>query len=201
MKTSFTVLCLLLLVITANAASLVINWSMNPSDGRRLVNRTASPLSAGTTASGDGTLLELGYYSMASISNPFSGDWMVLASSSIGDDGVEVAGRFSTTTILGTSVFPSLTTSTPLSIRFYDGTTVANSSYFNAVSNSNGSWNYVVPTDPAPVLNLAIDKLPTIVFESVGPGAFSTVLPIPEPSHILLVVVGGFIAVSRRLRE
>jgi hypothetical protein len=174
---------------------------MTPSDGRRLVNRTASPLSAGTAASGDGTLLELGYYTLASIANPFAGNWMVLATSTMGDDGIEVAGRFSTTTILGANISPSLTGATPLAIRFYDGTSIGNSNYFNTISNSSGTWNYITPTDPAPILNLAIDKSNAIVFESNGQGAFSTVLPIPEPSQILLVMIGGFVSLARRRRE
>lgn len=198
MKTHFFLICILLSPAISSAASLVINWSMEPSDGRRLTNRTASPLSAGTSISGDGTLLELGYYSMATTSNPFAGSWMVLSASSIGDDGIEVAGRFSTSTILGAGTFPGLTTSTPLSIRFYDGTSVANSTYFNAVSNVTGTWNYIIPNDPAPILNLTISK-DFSVFQGET-GDYRTTIPIPEPSQMLLVV-GGFIALLRRRRE
>lgn len=199
MKTHFFLFCILFSPAVSNAASLVINWSMVPSDGRQLENRTFTPLSAGTAATGDGTLLELGYYSMATTSNPFAGSWMVLSASSIGDDGIEVAGRFSTSTVLGGGAFPGLTTSTPLSIRFYDGTSVANSTYFNAVSNVTGTWNYITPNDPAPILNLAISK-GFSVFQG-DTGAFRTTIPIPEPSHTLLVVVGSFIVFLRRRKE
>lgn len=90
---------------------------------------------------------------MASVSSPFNGFWTVLSTSTMGDDGVEVAGQFSTTSVLGDGALPGLTSATPLSIRFYDGTSVANSTYFNAVSNTSGAWNYIAPNDPAPVLN------------------------------------------------
>ena len=199
MKTHFFLFCILFSPAVSTAASLVINWSMVPSDGRQLTNRTTSPLSAGTAIAGDGTLLELGYYSMASISNPFAGSWMVLSTSSIGDNGIEVAGRFSTSSVLGDAAFPGLTTSTPFSIRFYDGTSVANSTYFNAVSNVSGAWNYITPNDPAPILNLAIAKEVSTVFQ--GTGDFRTVIPIPEPSHMILVMLGGVVALSRRRRE
>ncbi len=185
----------------ANAAFLMINWSMTPSDGRQLTNKTASPLCAGTALSGDGTLLELGYYSMASVSNPFAGSWTILATTTIGDDGIEISGRFSTSTILGGSASGGLTSSTPLSIRFYDGTTVANSTYFNAVSKTSGSWNYIAPNDPSPVLNLAIDKGASTVFQNGLSGAFSTSIAIPESSPILLWFSGAAILLLSRQRK
>jgi hypothetical protein len=201
MKTVFTLFTSCILAVSAKAASLIVNWSMTPSDGRELTNRTGIPLSAGTPAAGDGTLLELGYYSMATASNPFAGSWTVLSSSTMGDNGIEVAGRFSTSSILGDAVLPGLTTSTPLSIRYYDSASFATSTYFNAVSNTSGAWNYVIPIDPSLTINLAIDKNVSIVFQGGVEGAFRTVVPIPEPSHMILVLVGGFIALSRRRRE
>lgn len=201
MKTLFRILSVAVLVAGADAASVLVTWSVTTVDVRRLTSRTSSPLSAGTSASGDGTLLELGYYSSASVSNPFQGFWTVLATSTIGDDGMNVAGSFSTKSILGPSNDPSLTTSTPLAIRFYDGTSVGNSTYFNAVSNTSGAWNYIAPTTPSPVINIVIDKTNNIVFQDGGSGAFRTVVPIPEPSHMILIAVGGLVALSRRRRE
>lgn len=201
MKTQLCIFVLAASIAGVDAATLLINWSVTTVDVRRLTNRTSSPLSAGTSLPGDGTLLELGYYSMASVSNPFGGLWVVLATSTIGDDGVEIAGSFSTKSILGPSSDPFLTTNTPLSIRFYDGTSVANSSYFNAVSNTSGAWNYVVPTIPTPAINIVIDKTNEIVFQDGGSGAFRTVLPIPEPSISVLAVIGGLVALTRRTRK
>jgi hypothetical protein len=201
MKTLFRILSVVVLVAGADAASILINWSVTTVDVRRLTNRTSSFLSAGTSASGDGTLLELGYYSSASVSNPFQGSWTVLATSTIGDDGMNVPGSFSTKSILGSSSDPSLTTTTPLAIRFYDGTSVGNSTYFNAVSNTSGAWNYIVPTSPSPVINIVIDKTNDVVFQDGGSGAFRTVLPIPEPSMATLTMIGGLFALVRRRRK
>lgn len=201
MKAKVILLSLIGAFAPANAASLIINWSMTPSDGRQLTNKTASPLSAGSALSGDGTLLELGYYSMASVSDPFAGSWTILATTTMGDDGIEVSGRFSTSSILGGSGLPGLTSATPLAIRFYDGTAVANSTYFNAVSKTNGSWNYIAPNDPSPVLNLAIDKGASTVFQNGLSGAFSTRIAIPESSPILLCFSGVAILLFSRQRK
>lgn len=201
MKTLFSILSVVASVAGADAASILVNWSVTTVDVRRLTNRTSSPLSAGTSAPGDGTLLELGYYSSASVSNPFQGSWTVLATSTTGDDGMNVAGSFSTKSILGPSSDPSLTTTTPLAIRFYDGTSVGNSTYFNAVSNTSGAWNYIVPTSPSPVINIVIDKTNDVVFQDGGSGAFRTVLPIPEPSMATLTMIGGLFALVRRRRK
>lgn len=201
MKTLFSIFGVVATVAGADAASILVNWSVTTVDVRRLTNRTSSPLSAGTSAPGDGTLLELGYYSSASVSNPFQGSWTVLATSTTGDDGMNVAGSFSTKSILGPSSDLLLTTTTPLAIRFYDGTSVGNSTYFNAVSNTSGAWNYIVPSSPSPVINIVIDKTNDVVFQDGGSGAFRTVLPIPEPSMATLTMIGGLFALIRRRRK
>jgi hypothetical protein len=201
MKTLFSIFGVVATVAGADAASILVNWSVTTVDVRRLTNRTSSPLSAGTSAPGDGTLLELGYYSSASVSNPFQGSWTVLATSTTGDDGMNVAGSFSTKSILGPSSDLLLTTTTPLAIRFYDGTSVGNSTYFNAVSNTSGAWNYIVPSSPSPVINIVIDKTNDVVFQDGGSGAFRTVLPIPEPSMTTLTMIGGLFALIRRRRK
>jgi hypothetical protein len=201
MKTLFNILSFVASVVAADAATTLVNWSVTTEDVRQLSDRTSSPLSAGTAAPGDGTLLELGYYSSASISNPFLGIWTVMATSTIGDDGMNVAGSFSTKSILGPSSDPLLTTNTPLAIRFYDGTSVGSSTYFNAVSNVSGAWNYVLPTSSSPVIDMVIDKTNDVVFQDGGSGAFRTVLPIPEPSIICLTLIGSLLVLVRRSRK
>lgn len=201
MKQLLSILGLALSVAGSDAATTLVNWSVTTVDVRRLTNRTSSPLSPGTPAPGDGTLLELGYFSSASVSNPFQGSWIVLATSTIGDDGMEVAGSFSTKSILGPSSDPFLTTGTPLAVRFYDGTSVANSTYFNTVSNTSGAWNYIPPTSPSPEIGIVIDKTNDIVFQDGGSGAFRTVLPIPEPSMAVLATIGGLLVLVRRRRK
>lgn len=201
MNTSTISILFLLAHLPVQGASIIVNWSMTPSDGRQLTNKTASPLSPGSAAAGDGTLLELGYYSMATVSDPFAGSWTVLSTGAVGDDGIEVAGRFSLSSVLGGDALPGLTTSTPLAIRYYDATTVGSSTYFNAVSNNSGTWNYIMPYDPAPILTLAIDKGASTVFQSGLSGAFSTAIPVPEPCAPVLVVFGSLLAIVRRSRK
>jgi hypothetical protein len=182
---------------TLSAASLQINWSIEAN--RELSNRVSIPLSAGTSANGDGTLLQLGFYSSATASDPFVGSWIVLATSSIGDLGVNQQGRFSVSTTLVEGSFISPTPGTPLAIRYYDGFTAATSTYFNAASDVTGAWNWVAPGDPVPVLNLQITKLSS-VFESGVVGAFQTRIStgIPEPTAMALLLVGvGFFVLRR----
>jgi len=190
MKTFFVSTILLLQALTSNSATIVINWSVTNDPVRKLVNNSSTPLSAGTSAVGDGTLLELGFYTTASLSNPFLGTWVVLASTTMGDDGVNINGKFSTSTVLfsGSLIEPAV--GTPLSIRFYDGSSVSNSNYFNSVSNTSGTWNYIAPTDVPSVISMIIDKNSNVVFDGAF-GDFKTVRPIPEASCAILALIAA----------
>lgn len=158
MKTLYTTLSITsLLICCSQAASVIINWSVTSDPTRNLENRVALPLSAGSSALGDGTLVQLGYYSSATQASPFSGIWVTLATTSIGDDLVDVSGKFATTSTLIGGAFAAPAVGTPLAVRFFDGVSVATSSYFNAVSDSSGGWNFVAPTDPTPNINIVID--------------------------------------------
>ena len=199
MKTFYTTLIFAIATVAANAATVSINWSI-ATGVYRLENKTLSPLSNGTAAAGDGTLIQLGYYSLASLANPFAGSWVTLASTTMGDDGIEQPGKFGTTTILGGTPFSAPAVGTPLAVRFFDGTSEASSSYFNAVANTGGAWNFVAPNDPAPAITIVIDKDPNIKFQSVG-GAFSTQLAIPEPSSFLLASLALSLSVVVRRRH
>ena len=188
MKTSTILTLIFLTAASARAATVVLNWSVSANPSAILMDNNSTPLSAGTPLAGDGFLVQLGYYDRAILANPFRGDWVVLASSTIGDDGQEIAGRFSTTTILGGVPFNAPPVGTPLAIRFYDGSSVATSSFFNAVSDTSGGWNYVSPSDPAPVINMVINKVSGIEFQNTG--VFQTTIPIPEVSSSLLFWIG-----------
>lgn len=188
MKTSTILATILLTTASVRAATVVINWSVSANPSAILMDNNSNPLSAGTLAAGDGSLVQLGYYDRAILANPFRGDWVALASSTIGDDGQEIAGRFSTTTILGGVPFAEPPVGTPLAIRFYDGTSVATSTFFNAVSDTTGGWNYVSPSDPAAVINMVINKVSGIEFQNTG--VFQTTIPIPEVSSSFLILIG-----------
>jgi hypothetical protein len=189
------------LICCSQAASVIINWSITSDPTRNLENRVALPLSAGSSALGDGTLVQLGYYSSATQASPFSGTWVTLATTSMGDDSVNISGKFATTSTLIGGNFSAPAVGTPLGVRFFDGISVATSSYFNVVSDSSGGWNFVAPTVPAPIINIVIDKATGIVFLSGEVGAFQTRLAIPEPSLSLLIGLAVTSLLFRRRKE
>lgn len=185
MKTIYIILmCALCHLTDSVAATIQINWSTS----RDLLDRFVTPLSAGTILNGDGTLLQLGFYTSATASDPFAGNWVVIAVSSIGDTDINQDGRFSTTSLLTEGSFTSPSLGTPLAIRYYNGSTVANSSFFNAASDISGGWNWVSPEILPPSLTLQINK-DTSIFQSGIIGAFQTRIStsIPEPSTALSI--------------
>lgn len=187
-----------LLAAQASSASIQINWSIE--NGRELYDRFVTPLSAGTSANGDGTLIQLGFYTEATSSNPFLGTWNILATSSIGDTGINQAGRFNVSTTLVEGEFNAPNTGIPLSIRYYTGLTAATSSYFNAASDTTGNWNWIAPATVPPILNLEITKL-TGVFQSGISGAFRSAIStgVPEPAFSALLLLGvGIFSIMRR---
>lgn len=201
MKTLFTILSIASLqVCSSRAASITINWSVTSDPTRNLENRIALPLSAGSSVAGDGTLIQLGYYSSATQATPFSGSWVTLATTSMGDDSIDISGKFTTTTILGDGAFIAPSVGTPLAVRFFDGISVATSSYFNVVSNTSGGWNFIAPIDPTPNINIVIDKTAGVVFQSGEVGAFQTSLAVPEPSSSLLIGIAATSLLLRRRR-
>ncbi len=202
MKASIFVFCVLFCVgITANAATVVINWSVTTEPGRRLVDRSFSPLSSGTGAAGDGTLVQLGYYDAATPAKPFIGKWVTLDSTTMGDDGIEEFGKFATSSTLGDEPFLAPAVGTPLAIRFFDDVSIGQSTYFNAASNTDGSWNFLAPDDPATVIDMVIDKAGGVVFRSrFFPFTTSIHVPVPEPTASLLAALGLSMVFLRRRR-
>ena len=91
---------------------------------------------------------------------------------------------------------------TPLAIRFYDSTSLATANYFNCVSNTNGTWNWAGGT-PEPTITLTFSTTSaTQVWQGGAASAFRTTLAVPEPSGVLLAMIGlGPLAGMRRRRE
>jgi hypothetical protein len=181
------------------------SFTLKKSDGSTL-------LSAGTAADGDGSVLQIGYYSGASISagslvNPFSGTFVPLTgvgslntaynTTSIGDFvafGGGANGTFATGTLLFT--VGSLTTGnsfpaagTPLSIKFFDTTTIIpGTSFYNSVSDALWVWRSpATPTDPASP-NMSLDTA-GLVWQGT-PFVTSLAVAVPEPSTYAFALVG-----------
>lgn len=183
------------------ASSTRVEWSN--SQTTRLGDFFGNPLKGGTIADYDGARLQLGYYTEASIENPFIGNWVPLTGriddlypSSIGDKGNLASGRFNISTSFDADFPLNLPDSdTPLSIRFYDSFSPLVSSKFNAVSSTSGMWNWISPTDPQSVMIISLTD-PNLVWQAGAGSAFKTQINvnIPEPSSICLTM--GFCSLA-----
>jgi hypothetical protein len=154
---------------------------------------------------GDGDVIQIGYYTGAtSSSNLFTGTWVALTgnggansafnTTSIGDQTSQGAGdgtfalNLTFTSGSPTSgVYPAIGGKI-LALRFYNGTTVANSTYYGAVSDA--SWTWAAPaTTPPSILGFSLDN-PGVSFLSNDSSALNetafTGTPLmseaPEPS-------------------
>lgn len=175
--------------------------------GAELKNNIGGSLARGIpNVNGDGAVLQVGYYTMATPLNPFLGDWVAMTGpgtpypTSIGDsgypDGLTKTGALF---VAGSFTFLEPLPGTPLALRFYDSASLAISNYFNAVSTTDGTFNWVAPSDPQSVTGLSLPKT-NIIWQDGSGSAFRTTIPIPEPSSsALLALLGlGALAVRRR---
>jgi hypothetical protein len=188
-----------------------VEWFNSP--GTELKDLLSNPLKAGTIADFDGSLLQLGYYTLATHSDPFAGLWVPLTGlgsnndglSSIGDKGNQSAGRFNISSVF-TLGSPSSgndlpLSSLPLSIRFYDSFSEGSSAYYNAVSDTSGTWDWLTPSNPQAVVTVSLLS-PSIIWEGGAGSAYRTTLNIPEPASAALLLAGAFLmALPRTLRR
>lgn len=159
-----------------------------------LQNESGLPLSGGSAASGNGTLLEFGYYSLASASDPFSGAWNALTGpnsvsliiTTIGDQ-AHPDGQFGMSFYLDPASVGLLQDGTPLAIRFFNSTSRTNSTFFNTVSNTTGSWNW---NSSAFQIDMTVGDVPGIVWQDGVGSAFLTTIAVPEPSAFILMGCG-----------
>jgi hypothetical protein len=192
-------------------------------------------LSGGTSADGDGFVLQLGYFGAATTADNFAGSWIPLTGegslntaivpsssptepynkTSIGDVTAE-GGDNGVFFLVGLNFVSGSATSgnnlpaagTPLSIRFYNGSTIATSTFYNTVSDD--SWLWKAPATPTTSVGLSLDD-PGLEWLSIALGgdantAFHTTLPtaVQEPSTLASMVIGGgglaFYLLGRRRR-
>ena len=73
---------------TANSPQITIVWSTENYDQNAAILSDSSdvPLSSGIQGNGDGDLVEIGYYALATTDNPFAGEWIALSQNTrVGD--------------------------------------------------------------------------------------------------------------------
>jgi hypothetical protein len=181
-----------------------------------LFNQSTTVLTGGTALDGDGAILQLGYYSGANFTGTFtplagegSLNTAIIPGStaepynklSIGDITAEggADGTFfvpGLNFVVGTTSGNSLPSAgTQLAIRFFNGTTIAGSTFYNAVTDS--LWIWPAPATPPAVLTMSLEDA-GLQWLSIAQGgaagtAFHTSLPtaIPEPSTLACLLLGG----------
>lgn len=204
MKKNYIALIMLLGCNVAATAATSIGITL-ASNGVVLRDNGGKPLSAGTAINGDGTVLQLGYYSNATTINPFAGAWVPMSGpgtvfqTTIGDE-EQTSGGFKLGLVFteGFLGFTAPAVGTPLALRFYDSTLIATSTYFNAVSDTTGVFNWVALSDPQATASLTF-LTDGIVWQD-GPSSEYRTTIVPEPSSAsLLAMIGlGALAVRRR---
>jgi hypothetical protein len=195
---------------TASSAEVaIVRLDYSNAPGFELRDNSGVPLTPGNLAvAQDGAVIQIGYYTLATTSDPFAGDWVPMIGpglgsgtfSTIGDKGA-LAGLFSGNqsfgeTPLGPYTFPSI--GTLISLRFYDATTVAGSAHFNAVSSTN--WIWTGATDPEGVISVDMTNSTLLWQDGLG-SAFRTTIPVPEPGGTVLLAVAMAASTFSRKRS
>jgi hypothetical protein len=227
---NFGAMLTLVAALTDSSFAAVVQTQVSFDSGSTTISDQSSVLlTPGTAADGNGAVIQLGYYDGASAGNNFVGTWHALTgmgslntggntgagaafnTTSIGDSGGGAApggsGVFGMSLVFDSSVtgtFNDLPSSStiPLAIKFFNGTTVAGSTNYNVVSDN--SWLWKTPATPSPLpptVTMSLDD-PGLTWQSGVGGAFKTSLAIsaaPEPSRILLLLAGfGSLLLRRR---
>lgn len=227
-------LCLALISQIGHAQTrTVVALTSGSSVATQVLSELGSPLTAGTSADGDGAVLQLGYFIGATLANVFGdGTFIPLSGqgsantaqavsnsgtnstiqmnqTSIGDLNVVTGGTngvfgFSLTFTLGSGNSDQNLPAgnPPLAIRFFNGTSINASTFYNTVSMSTGTssswlWKTPIPNPTPNTVSISLNAA-NLHWESVDrfltPGSeFRTTIPIPEASVMSLVGCGLFL--------
>ena len=211
----------------ARAAIVTVNFDSGSYDIRKANGTTL--LTAGTAADGDGSVIQLGYFSAGTSATPFAGTWTPLtgkggpnsafANTSIGDTAGNAngAGTFAISitfdpAITGKNANLPATAGIPLGIRVYDNTATASGNYIT-ISGAAASWQWKLPADAPnnPVIALSLDDNQLRLENGTTAGAtvpasplantFATTQAVPEPSALLLQSFAALSALCFRSRN
>jgi hypothetical protein len=150
--------------------------------------------------------MELGYYDAATVGASFVGSWVPLTGSltspgnrrTIGDFGGLPDGRFSIADLFDEFDPDVPAIGTPLSLRFYDGTSIESSQFFNTVSTYDAKFRW--PSRPNGLVLFNLDD-PSIYWEGGPTSAFRTAIPIPEATALGFMALGIALIGGRSRRE
>ena len=196
-----------------------VNW--DGGTGPKLKNQLGALLSAGTIADGDGFALQLGYFDAASSLNNFAGNFIVLAGLTspntqwsgftVGDQ-EGGAGEFYANFVFEPGVAQRgtalpVSTTIPLSIRFFNAASIATATFYNTVSSDAWLWRAPGSNVPLPTSVVNIQNSNVLEYESISnfgqapSSATMTTIPVPEPTSAFLVAVGAAGLMMRRRRQ
>lgn len=216
-----------LLALAMETAAAIVTVNFNSGDQMVYNSDMATVLTGGTTSDGDGAVLQLGYFSMATSANPFAGTWTPLtgeggansgfATTSVGDTTANgaLSGTFGMNLVFDTTdsarnvSLPAA--GIPLGIRIYNAPSIGGSTHYMTISSTATSWQWLTPADaPGPALTLSLNASDlrledgTPAGSAVGTptgGSFSTTVPVPEPSAFALQAMVALAASCMRNRS
>lgn len=180
---------------TTLAAATRVNWFNSP--GTELLDNSGTPLFQGTNPAGyDGDIIQLGYYTMATTSSPYSGIWIPLETWTIGQKlgGINRAGLFNYDSIISES---SELTGIPLSLRFFDSPAIETATFFNNAANLSGSWNLNFSAAGSLVINISLTDQ-GLAWQDGSGSAFRTTIPVPEPC-VTGLMLASFLLFQHRI--
>jgi hypothetical protein len=159
---------------------------------------------------GNGAVIQIGYYSLATSADPFAGDWVVLVGPGTSVEAANIgevlgsfyvnSGHFGGTATFSTAVPGEPAPSTPLAIRFYDGTSIDSSIYYNAVSMDDWRWRRPRGADTTVNMTIRGAGIPGLVWEGGESSAYRTTIAVPEASTGIFILVAGSAMLGRRKR-
>lgn len=168
-------------------------------------------LDAGTDPSGDGDLIQVGYFSGDTSS--FTGTWMpitglgspnTLLITSIGDGGDSTSDGLFSINVTFDDSNPLSSTDMPandaqLAMRFFNAPTEGSATHYNTVTDA--SWTFKALSDNVQTPTaMDMDSAPGMVWEDNGNPFETSIAIVPEPSSVALLGLGGLAVLLRRRR-